>query len=119
MLVILREQKKNKRIIAIGYPDCRSPLMTLIGTALVTQQHGQKRARVAWETGEGPAALQGLEANSQDPSAPEGREDGYLKGLSKHELWQLSSWRRALMNFPAHHYNFMGIICFALWLLKN
>lgn len=74
---------------------------------------------MAWEIGEAPAALQSLDANSQDPSALEGRGDGCLKGLSKHELWQLSSWRRALMNFPALHYNFMGVICFALWLHKN
>lgn len=69
---------------------------------------------MVWETGEAPTALHGHEANSQDPSALEGRGDGCLKGLSKRELWQLSSWRRALMNFPAHHYNFMGVICFAL-----
>lgn len=31
-----------------------------------------------------------------------------------HELWQLQSWRRVVMNFPVGHYNFMGVICFAL-----
>ena len=32
----------------------------------------------------------------------------------RHELWQLQSWRRVVMNFPVGHYNFMGVICFAL-----
>lgn len=31
-----------------------------------------------------------------------------------HELWQLLSCRRDVMNFPVRHYNFMGVICFAL-----
>lgn len=40
---------------------------------------------------------------------------GWLSGEEgRRELWQLWSWRRALMNFPVGHYNFMGVICFAM-----